>query len=110
MEYLSESSLFITHAGFNSMYEGFYTSVPMLMLPHIPEQKFNAQKIEQLKVGYCMEEDKISEAYLNSLMHKVNKNWFALKQSAQQVSCTFFNSNDNDSVARKIISLSNGMP
>lgn len=35
-EVLSKSALFITHAGFNSIYESLYFAVPMLMIPHVP--------------------------------------------------------------------------
>lgn len=103
LEVLSKSTLFITHAGFNSIYEGLYCSVPMLMLPHIPEQRFNAEKIERLKSGYLLEESKISHEYLSIVMHKTKKNWHILKQASKKNSDSFINSNDNDVVAKKIL-------
>jgi MGT family glycosyltransferase len=103
LDILKKSSLFITHAGFNSIYEGIYCSVPMLMIPHIPEQYFNAQKIEDLKSGYLLREEDISENYLTQVMKKLNVNWQNIKDNSNEIRKSLLESKDNNAVAKEIM-------
>jgi MGT family glycosyltransferase len=103
LDILKKSSLFITHAGFNSMYEGLYCSVPMLMIPHAPEQHFNTRKIELLKAGYLLTEAHITEPCLDKVMRDVKINWQNMKMHSRAIQETFLNSNDNDAAASEII-------
>lgn len=105
LDVLKKSSLFITHAGFNSMYEGLYRSVPMVMIPHIPEQYFNAQKVESLKAGYLLKEEHLTELYLNKVMQDVKINWQSMKRHSSEIRETFLRSNDNDTAASEIIKM-----
>lgn len=105
LDVLKKSSLFITHAGFNSMYEGLYCSVPMLMVPHIPEQYFNAKKIESLKAGYLLKEEHLTESFLDKVMQDVKINWQDMKKHSAEIRETFLRSNDNDTTASEIIKM-----
>lgn len=105
LDMLSRSSLFITHAGFNSMYEGLYFTVPMLMIPHVPEQYFNAQKIQELYAGYLLREENISYKFLTKSMKDIENNWQSFKSVLLEKREYFLNSNDNIVTARQIIDL-----
>lgn len=56
LEVLSKTDLFITHGGFNSTSESIYYGVPMLVVPQIFEQKYNAERIERLGIGIYMQQ------------------------------------------------------
>ncbi len=105
LDVLKQSSLFITHAGFNSMYEGLYCSVPMLMIPYIPEQSFNARKVEELGVGYLLKEENISEASLDNAMKKIELNWKGIKKNFAEIKKSFLESNDNNAAASKLVDI-----
>lgn len=51
LEILQRSALFITHAGMNSVHEGLYYDVPLLMVPQQQEQAFVALSIQALGAG-----------------------------------------------------------
>jgi MGT family glycosyltransferase len=51
---LDRASLFITHAGTNSVYESLLASVPMLMLPQGGDQPIVAESIELAGLGHWL--------------------------------------------------------
>ena len=51
LEVLAQASLFITHAGSNSIYESLLAGVPMLMLPQGGDQPIMAEQMERLGLG-----------------------------------------------------------
>lgn len=51
LEILQRSALFITHAGMNSVHEGLYYDVPLLLVPQQAEQAFVALRIQELGAG-----------------------------------------------------------
>ena len=51
LEILQHTALFITHAGMNSVHEGLYYNVPLLLVPQQPEQDFVALRIQELGAG-----------------------------------------------------------
>ncbi|MBI4973707.1 hypothetical protein HZC27_03805 [Candidatus Roizmanbacteria bacterium] len=53
LELLKKASLFISHGGMNSVNESLYFGVPMLLIPHIQEQRINADRVEELGAGIC---------------------------------------------------------
>ncbi len=107
LDILSRCSLFITHVGFNGMYESLYFSVPMLMIPHVPEQCFNAQKIQELYAGFLLKEKDTSCDSLTNALKDVEKNWRSFKSVLVKKRESFLKSNDNIMAARQIISLCN---
>ena len=48
---LSKADVFITHCGMNSVSEGLYFGVPLVMLPQTPEQSGVAERVLQLGAG-----------------------------------------------------------
>ena len=103
VEILSKASLFITHAGFNSIYEGLYFTVPMLMIPHIPEQYFNAIRVKELNAGYLLNADKIQKEGLAKALGEVQKEWFTYKSSAIKIRQSFLKSYNNLTAALKML-------
>lgn len=47
LEVLQHTNVFITHGGMNSVHEGMYYGVPLVVIPHHVEQLLNARCIEQ---------------------------------------------------------------
>ncbi len=51
LEVLQRAHLFITHGGLNSVHEGLYYDVPLLLVPQQDEQRLTASRVQQLGVG-----------------------------------------------------------
>ena len=56
LDILQHSALFITHAGMNSVHEGLYYGVPLLLVPQQAEQTFVALRIQELGAGLRLTE------------------------------------------------------
>jgi MGT family glycosyltransferase len=54
LEVLQRSSLFVTHAGINSLHESLYFGVPMVMVPQQMEQAMNARIAEMHGLGVIL--------------------------------------------------------
>ena len=87
LELLKKASLFISHAGMNSVNESLYFGVPMLMLPHIQEQRINADRVEELGAGICYSKKDIDENELMQYIKKITENPF-YKKGADKISKT----------------------
>jgi MGT family glycosyltransferase len=51
LELLQHTDLFITHGGINSLHEGLYYGVPLILIPHQQEQLLNARRVEAQGAG-----------------------------------------------------------
>lgn len=56
---LPHVELFVTHAGVNSVHEGLYFGVPLLLVPQQAEQAMVAVRIEELGAGLTVRADEI---------------------------------------------------
>ncbi len=56
LEILQRSALFITHAGMNSVHEGLYYDVPLLLVPQTQEQNFVANSVQALGAGSVLKD------------------------------------------------------
>lgn len=56
LEILQRTTLFITHAGMNSVHEGLYYDVPLLLVPQTQEQNFVAQSVQALGAGIVLKD------------------------------------------------------
>jgi MGT family glycosyltransferase len=55
LEVLKMCAVFITHGGLNSLHEGVYFGVPMLIVPQQPEQRYNGEHFANtLKTGILL--------------------------------------------------------
>lgn len=62
--------LFITHGGLNSVQESIDQSVPMLIIPVVGDQVFNARRIEQKDCGFVLLHQDLSEKTLTESIKK----------------------------------------
>jgi MGT family glycosyltransferase len=56
---LQQAALFITHGGVNSLHEGLYYGLPLLMVPQQAEQTFNAMRVVELGAGLMLKPDEV---------------------------------------------------
>jgi MGT family glycosyltransferase len=56
LELLQRASIFITHGGMNSVHEGLYYGVPLVIIPHQFEQLFNARCVAARGAGYIIDD------------------------------------------------------
>lgn len=59
LEVLSSSDIFITHGGMNSVHEGLYYKVPLIVIPGQKEQEMVARRIEDCEIGIYMENEDV---------------------------------------------------
>jgi MGT family glycosyltransferase len=60
LEILGRAALFITHGGMNSVNEGVYAGVPLLVIPQAADQFQIAQRVQKLGVGKTLQRDNLS--------------------------------------------------
>jgi MGT family glycosyltransferase len=56
LEVLQRADVFITHGGLNSVHEGLYFGVPLVIVPHQFEQLLNARAVSGRGAGLIIEE------------------------------------------------------
>lgn len=66
--------LFITQGGLQSTEEGIINRVPMLAIPFIFDQYFNARRIAKLGIGEFLEFDDLTEETLKNSITKIIEN------------------------------------
>jgi MGT family glycosyltransferase len=71
LEILQRASLFITHAGMNSVHEGLYYNVPLLLVPQQSEQRFVAARVQELGAGIMVEKSAASAEALRDAALKI---------------------------------------
>lgn len=89
MAVLSIADVFITHCGMNSVSEGLYFKVPMVLFPQTPEQGAVARRTEELGAGVRLksvsEEDILQS--LKSVLYEQDYKESAIKISDSFHSC-----------------------
>lgn len=71
---LLESGLvdvFVTHGGMNSIHESLYHGVPMVCLPHIGDQMYNANIVQSLGLGIMIDGLGVTCAGLQDAVHQI---------------------------------------
>lgn len=59
---LRRASLFVTHGGMNSIHDGLFLGVPLLVVPQQFEQAMNARRVATLGAGLVLDKAQISAA------------------------------------------------
>ncbi|MBK9124567.1 MAG: hypothetical protein IPM16_15820 [Chloroflexi bacterium] len=57
---LKQASLFITHGGLNSLHDGLFCGLPLLMVPQQTEQTFNTTRVVDLGAGLMLTVDQVN--------------------------------------------------
>lgn len=68
---LCRAALFVTHGGLNSIHDGFYYGLPMLLVPQQTEQTFNAMRVMELGAGLMLAKDDLSEQTIRVAVEKL---------------------------------------
>ncbi len=66
IEVLKRAALFITHGGLNSIHDGLYLGLPLLLIPQQEEQTLNAMRVVELGAGLMLKKTQISAAALRA--------------------------------------------
>lgn len=67
---LRQASLFITHGGLNSIHDGLYCGLPLLVVPQQTEQTFNALRVVDLGAGLMFKNGEVNPHTLRAaVMH-----------------------------------------
>ncbi len=87
-EVLKRASLFITHAGLNSVHDGLYFGVPLLLVPQQGEQTWNAMRVVELGAGLMLKKNQVNvETIRASATRLLTEPQF--KVEAQRIGDTF---------------------
>jgi MGT family glycosyltransferase len=70
-DYLPECYAFISHGGFNSVLESIFYEVPLLIYPQSSDQFIISERIQELKLGYAIEETEVSTSYLREKLELI---------------------------------------
>ncbi len=71
---LQHSSVFVTHGGMNSVMEGLYYGVPLVVIPQMLEQSITARRVEELGLGIALESNAITVERLREAVMYVTSN------------------------------------
>ena len=61
LDVLQHTAVFITHGGMNSLHEGLYYGVPLILIPHQLEQLLNARCVEKQGAGLILDKQLTGE-------------------------------------------------
>lgn len=90
MAVLHIADVFITHCGMNSVSEGLYCNVPLVMLPQTPEQMAVAKRTEDLGAGVLLTDIQRSSKDIRDAVEKV-MNLASYRAAAETISAGFKN-------------------
>lgn len=57
---LKRAALFITHGGMNSVHDGLYFGVPLLLVPQQSEQTITAMRVAELGAGIMLDQSRVT--------------------------------------------------
>ncbi|MFL5700975.1 MAG: nucleotide disphospho-sugar-binding domain-containing protein [Ktedonobacteraceae bacterium] len=68
---LQHSSVFLTHGGMNSVMEGLYYGVPLVVIPQMLEQRITAKRVEELGLGIALDSNAVTVDRLQEAVRRV---------------------------------------
>jgi MGT family glycosyltransferase len=71
LEILPHTDLFLSHGGMNSVMESLCFGVPLVVVPHIHEQRRTAERLAELGLGICIDQEPVSAETLSSAVERV---------------------------------------
>jgi MGT family glycosyltransferase len=60
VDVIKHAALFITHAGLNSVHDGLYFGVPLLLIPQQMEQYATAMRVVELGAGLMLQPEQVT--------------------------------------------------
>jgi MGT family glycosyltransferase len=85
---IQQSALFITHGGLNSLHDGLYCGLPLLVVPQQTEQTFNAMRVVDLGAGLMLKPDQLTISALQDSVTRLLTDG-RYKAEARRISDTF---------------------
>ncbi|KEK23992.1 macrolide family glycosyltransferase [Bacillus gaemokensis] len=101
LEVLSQSDVFITHGGMNSVNEAIHFHVPLVVIPHDKDQPMVAQRLEDLEAGYRLSKDNINIHSLRDAVKEVLSNQ-KYKKGIQKINESFLACGGPEEAIRRI--------
>jgi Sulfotransferase domain/UDP-glucoronosyl and UDP-glucosyl transferase len=74
LQVLQQSSVFLMHGGMNSVMEGLYYGVPLVVIPQMLEQRITAKRVEELGLGIALESNALTVDLLQEAVRRVASN------------------------------------
>ncbi|MBW4437362.1 MAG: hypothetical protein KME04_09530 [Pleurocapsa minor GSE-CHR-MK-17-07R] len=74
LEILERAALFVTHGGMNSVHEGLYFGVPLLVVPQTVEQRGVAGRVQELGAGVMLADDTPSTEQIRAAATRIFEN------------------------------------
>jgi MGT family glycosyltransferase len=71
LEILKKADVFVTHGGMNSVSEGLWYGVPLVVIPQGSDQYFVAKRVETLKAGAALDKRRITPETLHQAVDAV---------------------------------------
>jgi MGT family glycosyltransferase len=71
LEILKRADVFVTHGGMNSVSEGLWYGVPLVVIPQGSDQYLVARRVETLKAGVALDKRKITPEALRQAVDSV---------------------------------------
>jgi MGT family glycosyltransferase len=68
---LTNVDVFVTHGGLNSVIEGLYFGVPLVVVPGIREQHLTASRVQELGLGSVLQQETLTAEDLGAVARKV---------------------------------------
>lgn len=68
---IQQTDLFITHGGLNSVHDGLYCGVPLLVVPQQAEQTFNAMRVVELGAGLMLQQNALTASALRDSVNQL---------------------------------------
>lgn len=86
MAVLEQADVFITHCGMNSVSEGLYYGVPLILFPQTPEQQGVANRVQELKAGVFLSDISV-EGIRNRIDEAIHDE--VMKENARKIQQSF---------------------
>ena len=71
LEILKRADLFITHGGMNSVSEGLWYGVPLVVIPQGSDQYLVARRVETLKAGVALDKRRLTPEALRQAVNSI---------------------------------------
>jgi MGT family glycosyltransferase len=71
LEILRQATVFVTHGGMNSVSEGLWSGVPLVVIPFTSEQAMIGRRVEELGAGLYLDRTDASAARLGQAVRRV---------------------------------------
>lgn len=68
---LKQADVFVTHGGMNSVSEAMTFGVPMVVIPFVTDQPANAEQIEKLGLGKCLNYKKLDKQIIKETVYSI---------------------------------------